>query len=122
MKHYNIHSHATGINQLKKIEDCIQFDDITSDITSDIASKMKTTYYTNIELNCGVAKCGDKEYLMDHSDKDMILNFHKKFSLMALEDTYPSYGENSKRISYLEFLYKFNTEQNVYIFKNGNKI
>jgi hypothetical protein len=37
-------------------------------------------------------------------------------------DVYPSYGENSKRIYYLDFLYKYNTEQNCYVFKNGNEL
>jgi hypothetical protein len=83
---------------------------------------MKPTYHTNIELNCGVARCNGKDYLMDHMDKDAILNFHKKFSMHSPTDVYPSYGENSKRIYYLDFLYKYNTEQNCYVFKNGNEL
>lgn len=89
---------------------------------NNIPRHMKPTYHTNAELNCGVARCNGKDYLMDHADKDTILNFHKKFSIHSPTDVYPSYGENSKRIYYLDFLYKYNTEQNCYVFKNGNEL
>jgi hypothetical protein len=93
-----------------------------SQINSSLANMetTKPTYHTNNDLNCGVARCNGKEYLMDHADKDSILNFHRKFALHLSTDAYPSYGENSKRITYLEFLYKHNPEQNQYVFKNGN--
>jgi hypothetical protein len=89
---------------------------------NNLPKHMKPTYHTNAELNCGIARCNGKEYLMDHADKDTILNFHKKFSMHSPTDVYPSYGENSKRIYYLDFLYKYNTEQNFYVFKNGNEL
>ena len=87
-----------------------------------LPKNMKTTYSTSTELNCGIARCNGNDYLMDHTDKDSILNFHKKFYLHSPTDTYPSYGENSKRISYLQFIFKYNTEQNCYVFKNGNHL
>lgn len=87
-----------------------------------LPTNMKPTYHTNSELNCGISRCNGKDYLMDHSDKDAILNFHKKFYIHSITDLYPSYGENSKRISYLEFIYKYNREENCYVFKNGNPL
>jgi hypothetical protein len=89
---------------------------------NNLPKQMKPTYHTNVEMNCGVARCNGKDYLMDHTDKDAILNFHKKFSMHSPTDVYPSYGENSKRIYYLDFLYKYNTEHNCYVFKNGNEL
>lgn len=85
-----------------------------------LPTNMKPTYHSNTELNCGISRCNGNDYLMDHADKDSILNFQKKFYLYSPTDIYPSYGENGKRISYLEFIFKFNTEQNTYQFKNGN--
>jgi hypothetical protein len=96
--------------------------DIEREQYNNLPRHMKPTYHTNAELNCGIARCNGKDYLMDHSDKDAILNFHKKFSMHLPTDVYPSYGENSKRIYYLDFLYKYNTEQNCYVFKNGNEL
>lgn len=115
----SLHKHGNGslmkayLKKMKEIEETKY---------NNLPEKMKATYHTNSELNCGIARCNGKEYLIDYTDKDAILNFHKKFSMASTTDTYPSYGENSKRISYLEFLYKYNVEQNCYVFKNGNSL
>lgn len=85
-------------------------------------NKMKPLYGYNKELMCGEIRYFNKVYLMDLHDKDNIINFNKQFIFTSENDTYPSYGTNYKRISYLEFIFKFNPEHKYYNFKNGNNL
>jgi hypothetical protein len=85
-------------------------------------NKMKPLYCYNKELMCGEIKYFNKIYLMDLDDKDNIINFNKQFIFTSENDIYPSYGTNYKRISYLEFIFKFNPEYKYYNFKNGNNL
>ena len=84
--------------------------------------KMKPIYGTNKELNCGTISYGEKFYLLDHEDKDKIINFNKNFVFINIEnELYPSYAYNYKRFTYLDLLFNFNEETSYYHFKNGNK-
>ena len=85
-------------------------------------NKMKPLYGYNKELMCGEIRYFNKIYLMDLDDKDNIINFNKQFIFTSENDIYPSYGTNYKRISYLEFIFKFNPDHKYYNFKNGNNL
>ena len=84
-------------------------------------SKMKPNYSTNTELMCGVIEYNDKTFYLDYSDRDRIINFERKFAFVNEYDIYPSYCNNYKRYTYLEFIFHVNTEAVHYTFKNGNK-
>jgi hypothetical protein len=82
---------------------------------------MKPIYSTNTELMCGVIEYNGRTYYLDFEDKDNILNSTKSFVFANEYDIYPSYPINYKRVSYLEFMYNLNSnENNYYSFKNGN--
>jgi hypothetical protein len=81
---------------------------------------MKPTYSTNSELLCGVIDYGSKQYFVDISDKDKVINFKKSFDFVNDEDVYPSFLSNYQKITLLEFLYKFKTSSVAYYFENGN--
>jgi hypothetical protein len=81
---------------------------------------MKPLYLTNEELNCAIIKYGDKNYLMDFSDRDNIINFTHKFKFNDNSDIYPSYLKNYKKYNYLDFIYKINLTNSKYYFKNEN--
>ena len=97
--------------------------DSYSELVNDcINSKMKPIYGTNEELNCGTIAYGEKLYLLEHKDKDEIINFDKNFVFTNIEDEdYPSYSYNYKRFTYLDFIFNFNKDSSYYHFKNGNK-
>jgi hypothetical protein len=83
---------------------------------------MKPIYGINNELNCGTIEYYGKKYLIDHCDKDKIINFNKNFIFNNSEnEDYPSYTCNYKRFTYLDFIFNFNKENSYYHFKNGNK-
>ena len=97
--------------------------DSYSEVVNDcINSKMKPIYGTNEELNCGTILYSEKLYLLEHKDKDKIINFDKNFVFINSEnEDYPSYSYNYKRFTYLDFIFNFNKESCYYHFKNGNK-
>jgi len=87
-----------------------------------LSCNMKPIYGTNEELNCGTITYGDKKYLIDHKDKDKIINFNKNFVFNEYDkEDYPSYTYNYKRFTYLEFIFNYNFENVNYVFKNNNK-
>ena len=87
-----------------------------------ISSKMKPTYGTNEELNCGTITYKDKIYLIDYKDKDKIINFNKNFIFNDFEnENYPSYTYNYKRFTYLDFIFNYDSDSVYYKFKNNNK-
>ena len=91
-------------------------------VNTSIGTKMKPIYGTNYELNCGTIEYGGKFYLLEHKDKDKIINFDKNFVFNNTEnEDYPSYTSNYKRYSYLDFIFNFNKESCYYHFKNENK-
>jgi hypothetical protein len=82
---------------------------------------MKPIYGYNKELMCGEIKYFDKIYLLDLADKDKIINFNKSFIFVTENDIYPSFPTNYKRFTYLDFIFKYNSESVFYNFKNSNK-
>jgi len=64
---------------------------------------------------------GKYEFIIDNDDFIEIRdNFTKTFKLDT-SHTYPYYKENNKEVNILEYLFHFNFEENIYIFKNNNK-
>ena len=89
---------------------------------NNINTTMKPTYSINEILNCAVIVFNNRTYLVDHSDRDRIINFCKKFVFTDNEpEDYPSYIYNYRRMTYLDFIFNFNNETSYYIFKNDNK-
>jgi hypothetical protein len=80
----------------------------------------KPVYLTDEELTCGVIEYKNKRYLLNHTDKDNIINFDKKFAFHDEEDIYPSYKLNYRKINYLEFIFGFNPNKVSYSFVNNN--
>jgi hypothetical protein len=64
-------------------------------------------------------KYGDVNFILDKDDWLNIREFNKTFKL-GEKNTYPFYKYNNKEISFLEFLFKFNSNDNIYYFKNKN--
>jgi len=87
-----------------------------------ITETMKPIYSYDLELMCGIITYNEKKYYMDIDDRDLILNFNKKFKFAKEDDIYPSYSINYKRTDYLEFIYKFKSDNLYYIFKNDNNL
>ena len=64
---------------------------------------------------------GKYEFIIDSDDFIEIRdNFTKTFKL-DITHIYPYYKENNKEVNILEYLFHFNFEENIYIFKNNNK-
>jgi hypothetical protein len=64
---------------------------------------------------------GKYEFIIDNDDFIEIRdNFTKTFKLDTTH-IYPYYKENNKEVNILEYLFHFNFEENIYIFKNNNK-
>ena len=82
----------------------------------------KPIYSFDKELVCGIIDYNDKKYYMNIEDRDRIINFDKNFVFISNNDIYPSYCINYKRINYLEFIYKFTSDNIYYTFKNGNQL
>jgi len=83
----------------------------------------KPKYYLHRTLpNSWIIKYGnEKEYIVDETIFEKILNYHKQFIFHSLNDIYPFYGINNKYISLPEFIYNVNPYTDIYTFKNGNK-
>ena len=62
---------------------------------------------------------GDKTFFVDKDDWIKIKDYDKTFKLDN-NHNYPFYKYNNKEFSYLEFLFKFNSTENIYCFKNNN--
>jgi hypothetical protein len=60
-----------------------------------------------------------KTFFLDKIDWTQIKDFDKTFKLDEIH-TYPFYKYNNKEITYLEYLFKFNADENIYHFKNNN--
>lgn len=80
------------------------------------------SYDFDPQLNCGVIRFNDKHVLMDFPDLFSIINFNKNFIYYnSDEKDYPFYLRHSQKISYLDFMFKFDNNNLIYVFKNGNK-
>lgn len=74
------------------------------------------------QLNCGVLNFNQGSVLVDFKDLFSIINFDRNFIYYhPKEKDYPYYLRHNQKISYLEFLFKFNPSNVEYIFKNNNK-
>jgi hypothetical protein len=82
----------------------------------------KPVYLFDKELMCGIIEHNDKKYFFDFDDMNKIINFSKNFVFVNEADVYPSYCMNYKRINYLEFIYKFTSDNVYYSFENGNPL
>ena len=84
---------------------------------------MNYTLIYNIDpvKNCGVIQFNNNQVIMDFDDLFSIINFEKKF--MYYDDTciYPYYLRHNQKISYLEYMFKYNNTNIKYIFKNGDQ-
>jgi len=73
------------------------------------------------KLNCGIIRFDNNHVLMDFIDLFSIINFDKNFiHYYPEEKTYPYYLRHNQKISYLEFIFKYDCSNIEYIFINGN--
>lgn len=80
------------------------------------------SYNFDSQLNCGVIRFNDKIVLMDFPDLFSIINFDKNFIYYNPEEKdYPYYLRHNQKICYLNYLFKYDSSNIEYIFKNGNK-
>jgi hypothetical protein len=80
------------------------------------------SYDYNSQLNCGVICFNEHSVLIDFKDLFSIINFDRNFIHYYPEDKdYPFYLRHHQKISYLEYLFKFDSSNIEYIFKNNNK-
>ena len=81
----------------------------------------KLSYDFEPLLNCGIIRFDDKYVLIDFSDLFSIINFDKNFIYYNPEEKkYPYYLRHNQKISYLEHLFKYDSSNIEYIFKNNN--
>lgn len=81
----------------------------------------KLSYDFDKELNCGIIRFNHEYVLMDFSDLFSIINFDKNFIYYNPEEKkYPYYLRHNQKISYLEHLFKYDSSNIEYIFKNNN--
>jgi hypothetical protein len=73
-------------------------------------------------LNCGIIRFNNKSVLIDFKDLFSIINFNKNFIHFDANDKdYPFYLRHNQKISYLEYLFKYDPSNIEYLFKNNNK-
>jgi len=92
----------------------------TQEMQNEITMENMIVYSHDVQNECMVISHGEKSYLFDYQDFCKVLNYKKNFTFEYVDDIYPSYGYNAKRITYLEFLYLDGDIEN-YKFQNGNK-
>jgi hypothetical protein len=81
----------------------------------------KLSYDFEPHLNCGIIRFNDKYVVMDFSDLFSIINFEKNFIYYVPEEKmYPYYLRHNQHISYLEHMFKYDSSNIEYVFKNGN--
>jgi hypothetical protein len=71
--------------------------------------------------NCGlICFNDDKHVLLDFSDLFSIINFEKNFVHYTEEKLYPYYLRHNQKISYLDYLFKYDDSNIKYEFRNKN--
>jgi hypothetical protein len=70
--------------------------------------------------NCGIIRFNDKYVIMDFKDLFSIINFDKNFIYYTEDKLYPYYLRHNQKISYLDFMFKYDDSNIKYIFKNNN--
>jgi hypothetical protein len=88
--------------------------------SSNDMSKMKPFYM--IDNGIHFIKYGETgpSFALDESDWKKCRSFNKPFKLIE-NQTYPCYKCNNNTFTLLEFIFNFNPEENVYVFKNSNR-
>jgi hypothetical protein len=102
------------------IEENIQLETIMDNQANENIINVHPVYSTDEVLQCAVISYGDKKYLLDNKDRDIILNSNKKFTILSVNDLYPAFTQNYKRINYVEYLHKIKDITHIK-FKNNNK-
>jgi hypothetical protein len=72
------------------------------------------------EVNCGIIRFNDKHILIDFPDLFSIINFEKNFIYYTYDKEYPYYMRHNQKITYKEHLFKYDSCNIKYIFKNKN--
>jgi hypothetical protein len=79
-------------------------------------------YDFDADYNCGVIFFNDEKVLIDFKDLFSIINFDKNFIYYnKKEKNYPYYLRHNQKISYLDFIYKYDPFNIIYCFKNNNQ-
>jgi hypothetical protein len=71
-------------------------------------------------LNCGLIRFDDKHILIDFPDLFSIINFDKNFIYYTDDKEYPYYLRHNQKITYKEHIFKYDSLNIEYIFKNQN--
>lgn len=69
---------------------------------------------------CGKIHFNDKNVIMDFEDIFSIINFDKNFIYYNDDKLYPYYLRHNQKISFLDFIFKYDDSNIKYIFKNNN--
>ena len=81
----------------------------------------KLSYDFNRELICGLLSFNDKIVLIDMEDLISIINFDRNFiHYYPAEKDYPYYFRHNQKISYLEYMFDYDSSNIEYVFKNNN--
>ena len=79
------------------------------------------SYDFDSKLNCGIIRFNDKYILIDFTDLFSIINFDKNFIYYyPQQKPYPYYLRHNQKISYIEHLFKYDSSNISYTFKNNN--
>jgi hypothetical protein len=82
----------------------------------------KLSYDFDAQLNCGIICINELSVLMDFNDLFSIINFNKNFIYFDPDNKdYPFYFRHHRQITYLEYLFKYDSSNIEYVFKNNNK-
>ena len=81
---------------------------------------MKVIVTIDSERLCGVLDFTLKKYYVDFDVFNKFQTFNRKFTFSNPTDEYPSYLNNYKRVSLLEFIFTFRSNNILYYFKNGD--
>jgi len=81
---------------------------------------LNISYNFDNYLGCGIIKFNEHTLLLDFEDLSEIINFQKKFIYYDETKLYPYYFRHNQKISFLDFIYKFDNSNITYTFKNNN--
>ena len=88
--------------------------------SNNMISMNKAKLYIDTENNCGCINYGNKKYIVDINDFNKIIACKKQFIFYKDQDVYPAFCINNRKKTIAEFLYGFNPETSIYVFKNNN--
>ena len=80
----------------------------------------KLEYDFDPSNNCGLIRFNEKNVIMDFKDFFSIINFDKNFINYTEDKLYPYYLRHNQKISYLDFIFKYDDSNIKYVFKNNN--